>query len=61
MVATEKIFHCDVQPRFDISAVIDLDSALNMVDFRNNEKLYRLLDELRSLDRRRIGNSNQDS
>ena len=49
MVATEKIFHCDVQPRFQISAVIDLDSALNMVDFRNNEKLYRLLDELRSL------------
>ena len=49
MVATEKIFHCDVQPRFDISAVIDLDGALNMVDFRNNEKLYRLLDELRSL------------
>ena len=49
IVATEKIFHSDIRPRFDISAVVDLDSALNMVDFRNNEKLYRLLDELRSL------------
>ncbi|MDO8748379.1 MAG: hypothetical protein Q7J72_04610 [Candidatus Omnitrophota bacterium] len=49
IVATEKIFHSVVQPRFDLSAVIDLDSVLNMVDFRNNEKLYRLLDELRSL------------
>lgn len=51
VVATEKIFHCDIQPRFDISAVIDLDSVLNMVDFRNNEKLYRLLYKLKSLTR----------
>jgi len=49
VVATEKIFHSDIQVQVDMSAVIDLDSALNMVDFRNNEKLYRLLDELRSL------------
>ena len=51
VVATEKIFHCDIQPCFDMSAVIDLDGALNMVDFRNNEKLYRLLYKLKSLTR----------
>ncbi len=49
MAATEKIFHSSIRPRFAVSAVVDLDSALNMVDFRNNEKLYRLLDGLRGL------------
>ena len=49
MAATEKIFHSDIRPRFAISAVVDLDSVLNTVDFRNNERLYRLIYGLRSL------------
>ena len=43
LVATEIIFHLNTLPRAEVVAAIDPDSAINIVDFRNNEKIYSLV------------------
>ena len=49
IVATEMIFHQEYIPKASIVAVLDLDSALNIVNFRSNEKIYSLLYRLKGL------------
>ncbi len=43
LVATEIIFHLNTLPKAEVAAAIDPDSAINSVDFRNNEKIYSLI------------------
>ena len=43
LVTTEIIFHLNTLPRAEVVAAIDPDSAINIVDFRNNEKIYSLV------------------
>lgn len=49
LVATEMIFHRDDIPRANLAAALDMDSALSIVNFRGNEKMFSLLYRLRSL------------
>lgn len=49
LAATEMIFHQGSIHKADIAAVIDLDSAINIINFRSNEKIYALLYRLRNL------------
>jgi len=43
LVATEIIFHLNALPQAEVVAAIDPDGAINIVDFRNNEKIYSLV------------------
>lgn len=43
LIATEMLFHTDYVPDADIVAVLDADRALNIINFRSNEKLYCLM------------------
>lgn len=53
LVATEMLFHQDSQtglpPHAEIVAALNLDSALNIINFRASEKLYALICRLKSL------------
>jgi primosomal protein N' (replication factor Y) len=51
LIATEMLFHTDYMPQADIAAAIDLEEALNIVDFRGSEKLYSLTQRLRTISR----------
>jgi len=49
LVATEMVFHRDYNVHAELVAAINLDSALNIVNFRASEKLYALICRLKSL------------
>ncbi len=49
LVATEMVFHCDWTVKVEVVGAINLDTALNIVNFRSNEKLYALILRLKSL------------
>ncbi|OGX01292.1 MAG: primosomal protein N', partial [Omnitrophica WOR_2 bacterium GWA2_44_7] len=49
LIATEMLFHQEQNTHADIVVALDLDSALQIVNFRSNEKLYGLLYRLRAI------------
>ncbi|TAN59506.1 primosomal protein N' [bacterium] len=49
ILATEMIFHREQVPAADVVAAIDLDKALQIVNYRGNEKLYSLVHRLKTI------------
>ena len=49
LVATEMLFHLDYALSAEVVGAINLDNALNIINFRSSEKLYALIYRLKSL------------
>lgn len=49
LVVTEMLFHEPYNLKADIVGIIDMDSVLNIIDFRMNEKIYSLIFRLKNL------------
>lgn len=54
IVATEMIFQEKHLPKAKVAAAVDLDSQLNIINFRSNEKIFSLLRRLKDLGKEEI-------